>query len=467
MASGTFHIPKRQTPEQVDALFASQRSGDRIGHRIHLLLAAGGCFFAGWETSFAEWAMLPVLICFLVRMTGQHKVLEPLAFDRVVRLWLAFGTWLGVSVLWSYANGPKEWLTDVQSMRFFVLPLILWPVLDRRAWLIGALAAGIACGQISQFVHLAGIVMHTSWMPFHRMPGRISGWWDPVVGGSVLCAGLGLWLGAALYARTTRVHLIGMAGSLATVVCIALTGTRGAWIGAALLLGIAAWILVRRTRFRAAALGAVIAIVLVGGTLGIGACVYVMSVRDPATLPGIAQRLRHGIDEVRGAGDPRGYETDTGLRLAMWKWGWAALRTHPLIGVGAGGYKPWVRAQSEEQAVALGAPAGAAPHVHSHAHSWYVHTFATLGMIGGSLLLWLIGRTFVAGIRGPVGAGWFAQGPPLALAGLACAGLFDSITVNQQTALLFFVLIGLCLPTRPHEVGGRDERRVIGVGGTS
>lgn len=463
MASGSFHIPQKQTPEQVEALFASQRSGDRVGHRIHLLLAAGGCFFAGWETTFAEWAMLPVLICFLVRMTGQHRVLEPLAFDRVVRLWLAFGAWLGVSVMWSHASGPKEWLTDVQSMRFFVLPLILWPVLDRRAWLIGALVAGIACGQMSQIVHLASVASNATWQPFQRMPGRISGWWDPVVGGSVLCAGLGLWLGAALYARTTRVHLIGMAGSLATVVCIALTGTRGAWIAGALLLGIAAWILVRRTRFRAAALGTVIAIVLVGGTLGIGACAYVMSVKDPAMLPGIAQRLRHGIDEVRGSGDPRGYETDTGLRLAMWKWGWAALRTHPLIGVGAGGYKPWVRAQSEEQAIALGVPAGAITRVHSHAHSWYVHTFATLGMIGGSLLLWLIGRTLVAGMRGPVGVGWFAHGPPLALAGLACAGLFDSITVNQQTALLFFVLIGLCLPTRPREAGGRDA---VGAGGT-
>ncbi len=455
MPSDPLHIPRPLTPEQVEVLFANQRTGDPAGHAIHVALAMGGCFFAGWATSFAEWCMVPVLICFLVRMTGQHRVLEPLAFDRVIRLWLAWGAWVGLSVLWSYGRAPgvHEWLNDVQSLRFFALPLIFWPVMDRRSWLIAALVAGTGCGQIAQIVHLVTITLHTAWMPFHRDVGRITGWWDPAVSGSILCAGLGFWLSAAVFARTVRTHLIGVAGSLATLACIALTGTRGAWIGAALLLGIACGILLRRSRFRRLAIGIMAAAVLAVCTLGVGAWMYVADATDPSSLPGIAQRLRHGVDEVRDALRPRGYESDTGLRIAMARWGWAALRTHPLFGVGAGGYRPWVQSRTEEEAAELHAPAGARPRVRSHAHSWYIHTFATLGMIGGVLLLWLMGSAVLSGLRGGHDSGLFARGPPLALLGLAGAGLFDSITINQQTSLLFYVLIALCLPCRPREAG--------------
>jgi hypothetical protein len=43
----------------------------------------------------------------------------------------------------------------------------------------------------------------------------------------------------------------------------------------------------------------------------------------------------------------------------------------------------------------------------------------------------------------------YDAGPPLALVGLAAAGLFDTIHVNQQTANLLFILLALCVPMRP------------------
>ena len=140
MASGSFHIPRRLSPEEVDALFAAQRSGDPVGVKIHMLLALGACFFAGWSTSFVEWAALPVLICFLVRMTGRHAILEPLAHDRVLRLLLVWGAWMGVSVLWSAGmhdpvTGAWPWLAEAKSLRFLAMAVILWPVMDRRSWL--------------------------------------------------------------------------------------------------------------------------------------------------------------------------------------------------------------------------------------------------------------------------------------------------------------------------------------------
>ena len=464
-------MPRRQTPEQVDALFARQRAGDRLGVRIHLVLAMGACFFAGWPTTYIEWAALPVLICFLVRMTGQHAILEPLVFDRVLRLLLAWGAWVGLSVLWSEGRrhgvvGSHAWLNDVQSLRFLPLAVILWPVMDRRGWLIGALLAGIICGQFSQLIHFITIVSHSSWTPYHRMPGRISGWWDPVVGGDVLCAGLGLWLGAAIFAAAIRTRWIATLGSLATLACIALTGTRGAWIGAALLLLIAGaiglWLVRPRQRVPWPWAYSVVAVGLVAGAGG-----YVILQSESTThRPDIAARLHQGIDEVRGAFGPNGYQSDTGLRIAMWRWGLGAFRTHPIRGVGAGGFRPWVRLQTPESAAALDAPAGAIPLVHSHAHSWFIHTGATLGIVGLALLLALTACAIVSGLRGtttlaalvaasrPAPIWWhdsLAIGPALALIGLACAGLFDSITINQQTANMFYLLIALCLPSRPRE----------------
>ncbi len=471
--SHSLHAPRRHSPEQVDALFARQRLQDATGVQIHLALALGACFFAGWSTTFTEWAAGPVLICFLVRMTGQHSILEPLAFDRVLRLLLAWGAWVGLSVLWSQGrrDGSHAWLNDVQSLRFLPMALILWPVMDRRNWLIVALLAGIACGQFSQIIHLAAIISHSTWQPYHRMPGRVSGWWDPVVGGDVLCAGLGLWLGAAIFASAAGARWVGTIGSLATLGCIALTGTRGAWIGAALLLLIAGGIGLWRVRPRGRVLWPWAISMLAAGMIASAGGYLLLQSKDAANRPDIAARLHQGIEEVRGAFGPDGYRSDTGLRIAMWRWGLGAFRTHPLLGVGAGGFQPWVQSQTSETAAALDVPAGAIPHVHSHAHSWFIHTGATLGIIGIVLLVALTSCAIVGGfLHRPLSAArgaaaaltanqqrapwWhdaFLAGPALGLIGLACAGLFDSITINQQTAYIFYLLVALCLPSRPRE----------------
>jgi O-antigen ligase len=464
------HIPRRHTPSEVDALFARERAGDLLGVRIHVAAALWACVLAGWPTTYTEWAWLPALVCFLIRMTGRHGVLEPLAYDWALRLLLAWGAWVGLSVWWSAAREHPEtageWLHDVQSLRFLPLAVTLWPTMDRRGWLIGALAVGIACGQISQAVHLVGLLTHGSWQPFHRAPGRITGWWDPAVGGSVLCAGLGLWLSAAIFGASTRARWIGTLGALATLACIGLTGTRGAWIGGALLVMMAIGIGVWRVRPRrrvvrpfAAALAAVVA----GAPVGY----VVLSRIVPQEVPaGFAARLERGVEEVRGAFVKGDYASDTGMRIAMWKWAWLEARSHPIVGVGAGGFRAWAAHPPESIA---GSDAAGLPPPHAHAHSWYLHVLAASGLVGVGLVGALAIRAVLAGFRGAAagaqdaaplhGGGWIGElleslrfGPALALMGLACAGLFDSITVNQQTAYLFYLLVALCLPSRPREV---------------
>lgn len=447
---GSFHIPRPQSAAQVEALFAAQRSADPIGVRIHLALALGACFFAGWSTSYVEWCAVPVLLCFLVRMTGRHRILEPLAFDRVLHLLLAWGAWVGLSVLWSSGPNFKAWQVDIQPLRFLALAVILWPVMDHRRWLILTLMAGIACGQCAQLIHLTTLQLGSSWMPFHRMPGRITGWWDPVSGGTVLCAGLGLWLAPALFG-IGRWRIFGALGVAVTLVCIGLTGTRGAWIGAAGLCTLSIAIALYKVRPRSRILIPVVAIFILA-LLGGGAAYL-------AAGPRISDRLHRGVEEVRAAFDSKDYTTDTGLRIAMWQWAAAAAKERPIVGVGAGGYQPWVRSQTPETAAALHAPIEAAPEVHAQAHSWYLHTLATTGLVGLTLLGLLSWSALKSGLAAHPGPSdllhSLSMGPALALIGLACAGLFDTITVNQQPDFLFYLLIALCLPSRPRPAGAR------------
>ena len=187
----------RITHAHVRQYFARQRATDRLGLGIHLGFAAAYVLLAGWPTTWVTWSALPLLVCLLIRITGHLYILEALCWDHVTRLTVALAAWIGLSALWS-SGGPKDLLGDATGMLFALAIPILYPVLDRRRLLLIALVAGIACGQLSQVVHLAGIKFNIQQLQWHRFSDRVSGWWDPVVGGSVLCAGLGVWCGGLL-----------------------------------------------------------------------------------------------------------------------------------------------------------------------------------------------------------------------------------------------------------------------------
>ena len=478
-----------RTPLEVNDLFARQRDGDPLGVAVHRFMALYACFAAGLSTSIVEWSALPLLICFLVRMTGQHRILRPLWFDSVGLLTVAWAALLTLSMLYSAASG-RDVLTDWQSIRYAGFVIALWPVLDIRAWLIRALIAGLLVGQGAQLLQFLQMTFDFRLLPIDRMPGRISGWWEPVVAGSLLCGALGLHLGATLFPpprgrergvgslvpvtqasrdsaarRSSVARVIAFFGVLITLAGILATGTRGAWIGATLLLVFAfLLIMVRVAQASRLCMGDAspqrtsimrgllrpLALILLLTTLSLGAVALFAG-------QGLRDRYHRGVDEVRAALTEQNYATDTGLRIAMWKWAIAASRTHPLLGVGSGGYQPFVRSQTPESAATLGAPAQAIPLVHRHAHSWYLHTLAVTGLLGFATLFLLFVRAVVSGLRPPASPDGVLPnphnlGPALALIGLACAGLFDPITVNAQTSYLFWILIALCLPSRPRDI---------------
>ena len=51
---------------------------------------------------------------------------------------------------------------------------------------------GLFCGVASQGVHILGRRLHVDALTWHRLPGRDSGWWDPVIAGSLLVRWWGL-----------------------------------------------------------------------------------------------------------------------------------------------------------------------------------------------------------------------------------------------------------------------------------
>lgn len=442
---GAWHMPRRLTPEGVDALYRAQRERDALGVRIHEWLAMGACVAGMGPTSVADFAALPLLICFLVRMTGQHPILEPLGRDRVFWCAMAWAAWAYLSMLWSPARalapGTRTWLDDIQALHFVVLPLLLQPVLDRRAWLTMAIMTGLGLAQIMQLLHLIDVRTGMIGLPFDRDPTRVSGWWDPVVGGSMLTAGLGMWLAILIGARTTRGWIVGVIGASVTLLGVLMTGTRGAWIASFLLVpavvGAGIWLARDRTQF-IRRVGVLMVIGIVAG--GIAWATVGASIRE---------RVELAVSDVRGTIERKDYKSDTGLRIAMWEWAIAAGKTHPMVGLGSGGYQPWVRSQTKETARELGAPFNPARRVHAHAHSMYLHTFATLGLVGVGILLAMLATSVWSGLRTHAEAHATALAPAMGIVGLLLAGLFDSVTVNQQTSFLLFALIALCLQHRP------------------
>jgi hypothetical protein len=98
-----------------------------------------------------------------------------------------------------------------------------------------------------------------------------------------------------------------------------------------------------------------------------------------------------------------------------------------------------------------------------HAHGMWVHAAATQGLIGVAVWSVVVGVALVCGaaadgrhapprveIQPEIPDFWsqisdaYSLAPGSALVGLILAGLFDTIHVNSQTAMLLFALIALC-----------------------
>ncbi|MFN0132443.1 MAG: O-antigen ligase family protein [Phycisphaerales bacterium] len=467
---------------------------DPLGHRLHVLAAAWYFFFAGFPIAFVEFMAIPLLVIGLIRFRLTYRTMlsfgaQPLFI--AVTLW---AIWQALSLRWS--PDPEQGMRELGNCRWIWVTFMVWPVARARTLLIAALAAGLTCGAASQAVNAIGHGVGLRSLMLTQNLDRNAGWWEPIVGGTLLTAGLGLHLPAAMMGRGHE-RLIAAAGAVVMLAGVVATGTRGAWIASAGLIGIVGvvagvrWVFARRTggtpnppnerdsgadrasdrmfaahssmdlqsevrgtkkhRPLKATVGGT-----VGGTVGMGvAALVVVAVLVWALAgPAIGRRIELARSDLAAAA--RGeYRTDTGARLLMWKWAVREVRARPITGVGAGGFRPWARAHAAD----FGEDAATMP-LHLHAHSAPLQIAATTGLVGLALAGLVMGIAIRGGLRelGPSGhegarpgsgLGSYAAGPGFALVGMALAGLFDPVHQTTITGAWLAMLMGLCLVGRP------------------
>lgn len=426
--------PLRALLALVDGAYVDRDARDRAvermhrrdprGDRLHLAAACLGLFLLAGPVSVTEFAFAPLLVLFVLRAPHAGAVWIHGFGQPAVLIALAMAAWTGVTLLWS--PDPAQGADEVARLRWLVLPGLIFPVIERRA----SLAAALACGMI-----VAGVAQLVSGFdalrpPFEtRFPGRVSGWWDPVVAGSMQCAGVGLFLPAALRG-VGRPRWFGLAGLGVALAGVLASGTRGAWIAAGVLVLVAAPLILRRAP--RARRGTTLRVLGVGAVV-LGAAAWMQ--RDA-----IGDRIGQARAELAAAaaGD---LDTMTGARIAIMRLALESGVTRPW-GLGAGG----VRSTAVERFGPEHAAAGM-----DHAHSSPLHLFGTTGLPGlllGVLFVWTVWR---ASRRAEAEADPIASGLPYALLGLMLAGQFDAVHLNTQTCALLGALAALSPAAPPFD----------------
>lgn len=428
--------------EQAQADFDRQHEPRSFLYRAHLAASLYWCFAVGLPTSLVEFALLPVFVCAVLRAGLSWRIYKEFLTQPLVIFAGCFLLWHAASLFWTtdFSQGVKQ----AGQARWAWTAVAFWSVIKERRWLIAALAIGLLLGNASQAAHAIGTHWHIDLLRFDRAPDRNSGWWKPVVGGSMLVGALGLHLPAALRG-VGRARWLGIGGSAVTLVGIFATGSRGAWIAATLLALIAAGVSIAAAKHRRRAL---LAVGTAAAVVGIA-----LAAAGPRISPAIERRIELAKADVHAALDRGDYASDTGARIAMAVWAVQAFKAHPIIGVGAGGYQAWVQTQ---QAASPPPPPSQNPSndpakvpiqgpVHAHAHNAILHIAATTGLVGVVLALASLALAFRnAAVLATLAGGGHSAGPFYALLGLALVSPFDPVHINSQTAALMMTLFALC-----------------------
>ncbi|HRJ50960.1 MAG TPA: hypothetical protein PKU91_10515, partial [Phycisphaerales bacterium] len=160
-----------------------------FGRKFTLPWAYVWCFFVSWPVSIVEFAGVPLMIAVLVRIHRNVRLIPSILLQPLLLAVAIFGIIQFTSLLWS--QDRSEGIDQAGSIRWLWSLFMLWSVIEYRRSLIIVLAAGFLIGnasQASQFLHVQLDWPTPTW---DRAPDRCSGWWPPVVGGSVLTAALG------------------------------------------------------------------------------------------------------------------------------------------------------------------------------------------------------------------------------------------------------------------------------------
>jgi O-antigen ligase len=433
---------------RVQADFDAQGRRDPFGFWCHAWATLLWFLVLPGPMSYVEFGAVPLAAALVLRIPHLWRLRRSLPQPLLI-LTLLLAGWMALSRAWSLDRTLG--FEEVGNLRWVWIMLATWAVIGWRDRLIAALALGFLAANLAQVAHAIGTHAGIAWLTFDRMPDRDSGWWQPVVGGSMLVGALGLHLPAGVMGAG-RTRLLGIGGSLITLVGIIATGSRGAWLAAGALILVVVTVAALRVRPHSRVVRPLIvaaAVALVGG-----AAAWAM------LGPSVTRRAQAGWSEITGAIEHQEYETDTGARVLMALWAGRAVAEHPIGGVGAGGYRAWVlQRRAQENLDPL--PGS----IHNHAHNGLLHLAATTGLVGLALGILVIVSALYGGFKGlgPGGLGSYAAGPAFALIGLLLVSMTDVIQVNSQTGALLGSLCAMCMVKRP----SRGPERGRGGGGSA
>ncbi len=426
---------------------------DRFGDPIHLALACLFCFAAAWPVSIAESAALALAICWLIRLPFIWRSQLLLCRQWHFILFLLLFLWHSASLLG--IRDAKEGIEQWGAFRYAALIPALHPLARHRGWLMLAAATGFALGASIQILEAVAPAIIDAAAFEHRTPdGRIGGWWPPVLAGELLVGAIAIHLAAVLHARTPHVASIASVGALLSLGGILLSGTRGAWIAAALLVLIIVAVAFRtRLRTPTSRRRAAVALLL--------ACVAAAA----ALLATDAGRrrlvdARHEVLRLIERGES---QTNIGLRARMLEWGWQAVMQHPLTGIGPGQFPSWVIAS---KSLATGDELGAIEQFererHGHCHNTPLAMALAAGWPGLALLVASVTVCLFAGFRrsehqaqGPALMHAYAAAPPWLLLATVLLWPFDAVIVSVQPMMLLMLAAALSPGWVPSMPGDR------------
>ena len=217
-----------------------------------------------------------------------------------------------------------------------------------------------------------GLLQHLDALPFPipviSKPGSTFG--NRNGGAEVMAMALPFALAAAAGARPGAVRRAMFVALAIELVYLAVTRTRGAWLGGAFGLGTA--VVLARPRWSRASLAAAIgAVVVAGAAATLPGRFNPYDVGDRKRYSGVMQVLEDGVDS---------HSTALRTRFGLWRRSLAMVREHPILGVGAGNWPVVFPRYAEPGATRDGVlSASLAPR---QAHNDYLERAAETGLPG-------------------------------------------------------------------------------------
>ena len=356
------------------ASHAELAAKDRLGDRVHLILACTTLAVLPVNGAVAGILLVPLLIWALIRTAFWTRYLP--SAPKVVMIpavvWIGF---LAVSMIWSPDQrmaGLKLW----QQWPVVLVP-VLWPILSHWRILLGAILVGSLVQASIHSIAILTIGFDRDTFGYGGLgehPRRLAVWYAATAVGVVA-----LFLSGSLRRWTWLLAV------LVLTIPILLSYSRAALI--ALILGIGVVVLLalirqgaaRRTVFAAIACGLVVG----GGLLASGERI----------TDGLGLAWARTIQTVSN-------EQPEDIRLAWWQSSLRQWENRPVLGFGLGGSREALEADPKYQEVLARNPRLAeVSQGWGHPHSTYFQILLEGGIVGVALFTWLLGTIGYAAYR--------------------------------------------------------------------